>query len=222
MGEIWFKICSLAHSLVRPVLFCGGDCFLDASDRGGVRPSVRWKMETRVRARLRERACLSVCLSADRRRRRWPRDRVALSLSVLLPAIIFWINSIINDYTFFLNLQVLLNMKSFTTFVVAIVQEGSHVDGRAGERESFQRAARTGGGGRARRHRRPGGRPGGGRAIQRTTFASHGPLEGSTEGRKNEAKPLQLPLFHPLARSLASNTTVDLGCKACRQCFHFR
>ena len=40
------------------------------------------------------------------------------------------------------------------------------------------------------------------RAIQRTTFASHGPLEGSTEGRKNEAKPLQLPLFHPLARSL--------------------
>ena len=42
------------------------------------------------------------------------------------------------------------------------------------------------------------------------------------EGRKNEAKPLQLPLFHPLARPLASNTTVDLGCKACRQCFHFR
>ena len=60
------------------------------------------------------------------------------------------------------------------------------------------------------------------RAIQRTTLASHGPLEGSTEGRKNEAKPLQLPLFHPLARSLASNTTVDLGCKACRQCFHYR
>ena len=169
---------------------------------------------------------MSVCLSADRRRRRWPRDRVALSLSVLLPAIIFWINPIINDYTFFLNLQVLLNMKSFTTFVFAIVQEGSHVDGRAGERESFQRAARTGGGGRARRHRRPGGRTderrAGERAIQRTTFASHGPLEGSTEGRKNEAKPLQLPLFHPLARPLASNTTVDLGCKACRQCFHFR
>ena len=105
-------------------------------------------------------------------------------------------------------------LKYFSTFVVAIVKEGSHVDGRGGERESFQRAARTGGGGRARRHRRPRGRtdPNGGRAseraIQRTTFASHGPLEGSTEGKENEAKPLQLPLFHPLARSLARSPLI--------------
>ena len=203
MGEIWFKICPLAHSLVRPVLLCGGDCFLDAN---AAPASVRPLENGNACACETPRACLSVCLSAERRRRRWPRDRVALSLSIsLLPGMMFWIIHIMNGYTLFLNLQVLLNMKSFATFVVAIVKEGSHVDGRAGERESFQRAARTGGGKRARRHRRPGGRTGGRRAgeraIQRTTFASHGPLEGSTEGRKNEAKPLQLPLFHPLARS---------------------
>ena len=106
-------------------------------------------------------------------------------------------------------------------------EDGSHVDGRAGERESFQRAARTGGGGRARRHRRPGGwtdeRRAGGRACDTTNNVRFARATGGIDGgRKNEAKPLQLPLFHPLARSLASNTTVDLGCKACRQCFHFR
>ena len=57
MGEFWLKICSLAvfGSVLRRRLFPG---------RRRVDPSVRWKMETRVRARLRtERgACLSVSL----------------------------------------------------------------------------------------------------------------------------------------------------------------
>ena len=92
-------------------------------------------------------------------------------------------------------------------------REGGLTCGRPSWREGELPESRANGRRRARSPsssaRRTNGGRAGERAIQRTTFASHGPLEGSTEGRKNEAKPLQLPLFHPLAPSLASNTTLD-------------
>ena len=68
-----------------------------------------------------------------------------------------------------------------------------------GERESFQRAARTGAGARSPSSS-TGPQDGGRASVRYNEQRSHGPLDGSDEGRKNKAKPLQLPLFYPLAR----------------------
>ena len=107
-------------------------------------------------------------------------------------------------------------MKTFSTFVVPMEKDGSHVDGQAGGgREGELPESRANGRSLARRHRRPGGRRAraGERAIQRTTFASHGPLtgwiEGRKEGRKEGRTRQNLCSCRYSVRSLASNTTID-------------
>ena len=200
------------------VLFCSAAATASWTRPRRRRPSVRWKMETRVRARLRERVCLSV--SPLNAAAAVGRGTGSLSLHLFVA----WHDVLDHSYYEWIHLISQLTgtpQYEIICYFCCRHREGGLTCGRPSWREGELPESRANGRRQARSPsssaRRTDRRTAGGRACDTTNNVRFARATGGIDGGEEERGKTSAAAAIPSARSLASNTTVDLGCKACRQ-----